>query len=644
MHRNERKESSVVKVQAASLAQTLQAAATFQQEGKLSDAARLYVAVLARDPGHLGALHALGVLRAQQGKCEEAARLLRELLARTPDSAIAHYNLGTMLQELGRYAEARTCYETAIALKSDFAEAHNNLGITLHAIGLYAAAIPHYERVIALQPDHAAAYNNLGITLQALGRQQEAKASYERALAVDPDYVNAHNNLGNALYALDLYDQAIVHYQRALALKPDYAEAYNNVGNVLYALDRYEEAVTQYEQAVALKPDYADAYGNLGTALVAIGRLAAARQAFGTAIAIAPKRAVFYRYLSQCTTFGADDPHLQAMEELERDTISLTVDDRIDLNFSLGNALAHLGQPERSFPHLRTANELKRGQIVYDETDALAMTDRICAVFTPELMRAKAGLGNPSPAPIFILGMSRSGSTLIEQILASHPDVSAAGEIDALTRAVNSLTRGDDGSARYPEMVRELDGAALRKIGAHYLDGLFARVPAALRVTDKLPSNCFMAGLIHLVLPQARIIHTCRDPVDTCLSCFTTLFRDGHAWSYDLGELGRHYRSYAAVMAHWRAVLPQGVMLDVQYEDVVGDLEGQVRRILAHCGLAWNDACLAFHRTERLVRTASAAQVRQPLYHSSVGRWRAYRPLLQPLLDALGPELVADAH
>ena len=518
---------------------------------------------------------------------------------------------------------------------------HNNLGITLHAIGLCADAIPHYERVIALKPDHAAAYNNLGIALQALGRQQEATASYERALALKPDDANTHNNLGNALYALDRFDQAIEHYQRALALNPNYAEAHNNVGNVLCALDRCEAAVAQYEQAIALKPDYVDAYGNLGTALVALGRFTAAQHAFATAITLAPKRALFYRSLSQCKTFAADDPHLQAMEALARDATSLPVDDRIDLYFALANAWAHLGEHERSFRHLLTANGLKRERIVYDESEALAMTDRIRAVFTPELMRAKEGLGDPSASPIFILGMSRSGSTLIEQILACHPDVSAAGEIDEMTKAVNSVYRRDEGPIPYPEMVRELDGATLRKIGAHYLDGVLARVPAALRITDKLPSNCFMVGLIHLVLPHARIIHTCRDPVDTCFSCFTKLFRDGHAWSYDLGELGRHYRSYAAMMAHWHAVLPKGVMLDVRYEDVIGDLTGQVRRILEHCGLAWNNSCLAFHRAERPVKTASAVEVRQPLYDSAIGRWRAYDQALRPLLDALGPELVS---
>lgn len=557
------------------------------------------------DPQDSDALERVALVRARQGKLDEAVRLLREALAQRPHSASAHFHLGNVLNSLGRPEEAKACYETAIALVPDFAEAHYNLGNTL----------------------------------QTLGRHQEARARYEQALPLMPDRPELYNNLAVVLQTIGDHEQAIRHCEKALALRPDYPEAYNNLANSLYALNRCEEAVTQYHRALALKADFAEAHDNLGMAHVAVGRIAEARQCFETAIALAPKRGSFYFNLTKCKTFSRGDPDLRAMEALAATAASLPADERVKLHYALGNAFADVAQHERSFEHFRVGNALKRQQLVYDEEKSLARIDRTRAVFTPDLMRAKAGLGDPSAVPVFILGMPRSGSTLVEQILASHPDVFAAGELDDFYLLVRSLERSDGARIDYPERVPELGGPALRAIGAGYVDRLRRRAPAARRITDKMPTNWWLTGLIHLALPNARIIHTRRDAVDTCVSCFTTLFL-GQDWSYELGELARYYRAYAATMAHWRAVLPGGVMLEIDYEDVVADLEGQARRILAHCGLDWNEACLDFHRVRRPIKTASAAEVHKPIYQSSVGRWRRYGESLRPLLEALGPELV----
>jgi hypothetical protein len=258
-------------------------------------------------------------------------------------------------------------------------------------------------------------------------------------------------------------------------------------------------------------------------------------------------------------------------------------------------------------------------------------------------MQAKAGQGAPSTLPVFIIGMPRSGTTLVEQILASHPQVWGGGELMHLKEAVARLSgpEGAESPFGYPELVRLLDGAQLRALGAEYCEALRAAAPPTMmttttRMTDKMPANFLFAGLIALVLPNARIIHVKRDPLDTCLSCFSILFLGNQPHSYDLAELGRYYRAYLHLMEHWRQVLPPGAMLEVQYEEVVADLEGQARRIVAYCGLEWDDACLDFHRTERRVWTASSVQVRQPIYRQSLGRAEAYRHWLQPLLEALG--------
>ncbi len=278
-------------------------------------------------------------------------------------------------------------------------------------------------------------------------------------------------------------------------------------------------------------------------------------------------------------------------------------------------------------------NALKRQQLAYDEADALARLERLRQGFSPTVMRRSRGQGNPSTLPVFILGMPRSGSTLVEQILAGHPKVHAAGEPpDWLERTMTTVWSDQRGAAR-----SSLGPERLRALAKTYLGGLAAMAPAAERVTDKLPGNFQTLGLIHLALPNARIIHTRRDPVDTCLSCFSNLFANElQPYTYDLGELGRLYRAYHALMEHWRRVLPPDTMLEVDYEDVVDNLEGQARRIIAYCGLDWDDACLAFHTVERAVRTASVVQVRQPIYRSSVGRWRPRDDILRPLLDGLG--------
>ena len=278
------------------------------------------------------------------------------------------------------------------------------------------------------------------------------------------------------------------------------------------------------------------------------------------------------------------------MEALALNPASLSGEEQMQLHFALGKVLADLGRHEESFGHLIAGNAIKRRQTTYDETAVLAAFDRIRAVFTPELMRAKAGQGDPSRVPVFIFGMPRSGTTLVEQIVASHPSVYGAGELTDLIDVVADLGGPGGVFADFPETVRAMSGAQLSDVGARYLDRITAMAPAVARITDKMPANFRFAGLIHLALPNARIIHTRRDPVDTCLSCFSILFGGDQPHTYDLGELGRYYRAYAALMEHWRRVLPPGVMLEVQYEEVVADLDRQARRIVEHCGLHWDDA------------------------------------------------------
>jgi hypothetical protein len=304
------------------------------------------------------------------------------------------------------------------------------------------------------------------------------------------------------------------------------------------------------------------------------------------------------------------------------------------VHFALAKSYDDIGEQDRGFAHLLEGNAAKRRQIEYHEARELGAMDRIREVFTAGLMDAWIGPGDPSDLPVFIVGMPRSGTTLVEQVLASHHAVFGAGERPDLALTVERLTERM-GSLPFPEAVWTLSGAELHQIGTAYVAALRMLAPDARRITDKMPANFRFAGLIPLILPRARIIHVVREPVDTCLSCFSKVFEGEQRFSYDLGELGRFHRAYQRLMAHWRTVLPANVLLEVNYEDMVGDLETAARRIVAHCGLPWDEACLEFHKTSRAVHTASVTQVRQPIYRGSVGRWRPDAALLRPLLEAL---------
>ena len=596
-----------------------------------------YQAILSRDPNHSGAHNNIGVAYQTTGELQSAVAHFQRALAIKPDLAEAHGSLGNALRTLNRPHEAVLEYKHALAIRPGSADLHNNLAGVLQSLGRVPEAITHYRQALKLKPDYAEAQFNLGNAFDALGRSEEAIARYEAALALRPDLSGTHNNLATVLHKLGRSDEAIAHYRRALEVKPDYAEAHRNLGNVLLALDRNEEAIAHYQQSLLTAPAQAEVYNNIGSAHHVLGRFEDAYRAYEQASALAPRKAAILLNLAGLKPFAtASDPRLLALEALLEPGPPLDADDEIAMHFALGKAYADLDLHERAFRHWVTGNALKRRRVMYDEADTLRTFARIRTVFDGALF-AEPG-GDPSEVPIFVVGMPRSGTTLIEQILASHSKVFGAGEREDF-RALVSTLAGPKG-AKFPQAVSTLSPDGQRHLGARYLERIRAAAPTAARIVDKMPLNFLYLGLIHLALPRARIIHVRRDPVDTCCSCFSLLFTGNLAFTYELGELGRYYRGYETLMAHWRAVLPKGAMLELAYEDVVDDLEGQSRAILAHCGLEWEDACLTFHQTDRTVQTASVTQVRRPIYRSSVGRSRRYRPLIGPLLEALEQPLI----
>jgi len=458
--------------------------------------------------------------------------------------------------------------------------------------GEFETALDCFEKVRLARPADQGVYNNLGLTLARMERFPEALERYRQAEALDPNNADIHHNLGWILEQMHCLEEAVACYQRAVQLGPLVDGSYNNMANCLQSLGRFDEA----------------------------------HEAYRRAIEIAPQSMLYYRNFVQSKRMTLEDPCFVAMQKLAQHADALTPDNQAQLHFAMGHALADLGQNDLSFEHLLKGNAMHRRSVNYNEAMTLDLFGHIPQFLNADVLKAKRGLGDPSASPVFIVGMPRSGSTLIEQILASHPQVFGAGE------------RPDFGKALVGALARsEADHSKLNFDAMHDATA----VPDAsryLRITDKYPFNFINVGLIHLALPNARFIHSRRAPVEICLSIFSRIFQDV-PFGYDLGELGRYYRAYDALMAHWRAALPEGVMIEVQYEDLVDDLEGNVRRMLAHCGLDWDERCLAFHQTQRQVITASATQVRKPLFRTSLERWRPAAELLQPLYDGLGPEM-----
>jgi tetratricopeptide (TPR) repeat protein len=624
--------------------QTLQAALQLHRQGRLAEAERLYAAILAKHPNDFDANHFLGALRLQQGRNDEALRLVGAALKAKRDSPLTLANYGLALERAGRIDEALAAYDKAIALKPDHAAAYNNRGLALLRVARAGEALASFDRATAISPNYVDALANRGLVLLELKRVDAALASLNRATTINPNHLEALSHRGRALVELKRPEEALASLDRALAIDPKHLATLNQRGGALAELGRFDEALACFDRALAIRPDYAEALENKASLLAQHGRMAEAKAAIEGAIEIAPKRARAYFLLTTFERLKRDDPRLAAMEDLAANMASLSVAEQVDLNFALAKVYRDLGDADRSFPRLAAGAGLKRKMIAYDETRALKGFERAETTFTGELMRRDPGDGEPSSIPVFIVGMPRSGTTLIEQILASHPKVFGAGEIGDLDIAIEALRAKDKIVAHYPELAAELSPDQLRRLGADYLRRICALAPAAERITNKTPENFVFLGLIRTALPNARVIHVRRDPLDTCFSCFLQNFNKGAVpYAYDLAELGRFYRAYDALMEHWRAVLPAESMLEVRYEDVVADLEGQARRIVAYCGLEWDARCLEFQNADRPVRTASVAEVRQPIYATSIGRWRAYQPFLGPLRDALGPSATTES-
>lgn len=636
------------------------------QARRWAEAERHYRAVLAQYGGYGGVLVRLAEVCLHQGKASEAEGFYRHAVAAMPQDVAAHAGLGCALNALGRYAEAlpeidralaseprragwhldrgnalsalgRTgealdAYLAAAARNPRWASPHYNAANMLTRLGRLDEAVVQYQAALELHPDDVACLNNLGACLLKANKPRAAATCYERIFRIKPDFAPAYNNQGRALADVQQFEAAIHSFRRAIELDPRSIDARNGMASAMIELGRADEALNVYQSALALAPDNAATWLGLGSCLQSLGRFDEAKAALERAVALKPDAPAPWYTLVRSRKITAADPAVAALERLAEKAADYPAEERAKLHFALAKIYDDLGRYDEAFARLRLGNEVHRRQIAYDEARELAGMERIAREVSAEFLGSRPDAGNPSELPVFILGMPRSGTTLVEQILSSHPDVFGAGELTDLTQIMVS----DMDEGVFPFAAAPLTQERVRMIGERYVAQLRCKSATAARVTDKMPANFLAIGVIRLALPRARIIHVHRDPRDTCFSCYDRLFSHGQYFSYRLGELGRYYRAYEGLMAHWRSVLPPGAMYEVRYEDLIDDFDAEARKLVAYCGLDWNDSCAAFYENKRSVATASLQQVRQPIYRSSLGRWRPYAEHLRPLFEALG--------
>jgi tetratricopeptide (TPR) repeat protein len=586
---------------------------------------------VAERPDEAAPWHGLALALIDVGKLDTAAEALRRAVALDPFGVMARNNLGIVLQRLGDGEAAREAYRTALMLDPENAVAHGNLAGLLCELGQFEAAADHAGRAITLDPSPLGPHVYAAIALSNLGQTDAALASIDRALSLAPRNGRVVLERADLLRVLGRRDEALDAARTAVELEPENPKAHNLVGLILQATGDDQAALDAFDRAEALTihpGQSASVRTNRAIVLAELGEREAALRSLDQALAADPALAAAWMVRAELKPYSPGDADIAAMEALLARS-PLPARDRILLSFALGKAYLDLKDGPNAFRHLGEGGRLQRAALAYDAEAALGDMAAIASAFSSELFDRLGGAGHPSEAPIFIVGMPRSGGTLIEQILASQRDARAGGEATHVETLARSLGQA------FPNAVANLAPAAIRDLGQRYLT---LAGPGASRLTDKAANSYLYVGLIHLILPGARIIHCRRDPIDTCLSCYSKLFATGQAFSYDLADLGAYYRGYAALADHWRSVLPTDRFIEVDYEAVVDDLEGQTRRLLGFCGLDWDEACLRFHETRRPVRTASLNQVRQPLYRGSVGRWRPFRDQLGPLLAALGVE------
>jgi tetratricopeptide (TPR) repeat protein len=583
-----------------------------------------------------------------------------------PNLAMAWSNLGITYYDAKQYIQAENCHQRALAIHPQLNCSLNNMGSICKSMGQTKQAREFYQAAIAASPNSFESLNNLGALFL---EQQEFSLAFDylrQAIILAPNFSDAHCNIGFVLLNLEKYDNALFHFATALQLKSNYAEAYYGMAKIylqqqnfieadyfihkaikcganklefyqllanIYHEQGKSKAALQYlDQALFIDSSDSNSCLSKGRILMEIGETAQAEEHFLKVLSdpSIDIRILAHYCLVQLRKIKFNHTSLNDLLAIMNHSIQAISPHKLEyVYFALGKCHDDLGQWAKAFEYFSLGCHLKRQRISYDFALQRQFVQQLIKHTTPQTIEYLRAFANPSALPIFIVGMPRSGSTLVEQILSSHPAVHGAGELKYFNNLLQQIM------PRYPEDIKQLLPENYQAITTKYLSYLQHFSLDASRITDKMPHNFMAIGLIHALFPHAKIIHVQRNPIDTCLSCYTKLFTEGQAYSYDLTELGHYYRDYECIMDHWRHVLPANSWLDITYETIVNDLEEEAKRLVEYCDLSWDSRCLQFHQSKRQIRTASFAQVREPAYTSSIARWRRYENELMPLIEVL---------
>ncbi|MGI9202699.1 MAG: sulfotransferase [Woeseiaceae bacterium] len=654
------------------------------RSGNAEEAARLCDQSLQQHPGDANFLCLAGKANLVLKNFGVAEKRVEEAINLFPDFALAYETYGDLMLVQGKAAKARASYETAMRLDPAHGAIHDKIdrarkieigGPTGSALpvdsvrphfqdemlkarefeskGDIRAAEMIYREVLTQDSNHVEAARLLAGIAAKHKRYRDAEVFLKKAIEVAPDYTRAWVDLANLQREADKFDDAVNSARQVLKLAPDSAESHMVYAGAIGMAGEHEEAIKAYQDALDIAPDRAGAICGMAHHQKTIGRQDEAIASYRRAIAVKSDHAEAYWSLANLKTFRFEDDEIEAMQRLLGDE-TLADESRAQLHNALGLEYESREDYGSAFENFEKCNVLCRQVESYDPVETESTHGRIIELFDSDLFTRNSGVADAAVSPVLVVGLPRSGSTLIEQILASHSQVDGTHELGDLSRAVQSVRREHARRSRFPEALAKFEVDDWRKIGEEYLRRTEIFRSGAPCFVDKNPNNFIYVGILRLALPNAKIINAMRHPLDSCLGSFKQLFASGQPFTYDMTELGEYYLQYRRLMDHWHETLP-GFVLDVHYEDVVSDLDAQVERILDFCGLPFEEACLRFHETERAVKTASSEQVRRPIYSSSVNLWRNYennlgelvhilKPLLESLPAAQQPALLTQNH
>lgn len=617
----------------------LRRAVEFHQRGDLAGAAKRYRDYLREAPQDAERWHALAGIEYQQGHTQRALKDMQRALAIAPDHVDYLNDMGGMYLALGDARHAIDCFERLRMVAPDYLPAAYNLALAYSRQSRFHECIQILRDLIERKPDWAEAHYNLGVALAELDDYEAALPTFRMAVQLQPYLYAGHFSLAQTLRKLGYIRSAIDHFRRGLEIEPDNIDAAIELANTLTDDGQTAEAIKVLESMWPRHHDKAAIPSALGILWRRLGDTRKAERWLDVALKIDPNNTnAIYGKAHVRRYTAVDDEAIGSLENHLRNS-ALTEQQRAAYHFALGKMHDDLANYDTAFEHFQTANAIMKRDNRYDRQEMTEWFEQIIQLFSPEFIGGLLPLGSPSDLPVFVVGMPRSGTTLVEQIIASHPQAHGAGElVYFLNITAEHLPRLLHSNQPFPACVTTLTAEVAAQITGNYLSLLRRHSASALRIVNKTPGNFYLLGFLAGLFPNARIIHCAREPLDVCLSIYFQRFLEGHGYSWDLMDIGHYYCLYARLMRHWRTVMADR-FLKVDYEELVAEPESASRRLIEYCGLPWDDQCLRFYETRREVNTASLWQVRQPIYKTSAGRWQNYAKYLDPLRELLASEL-----